>query len=87
MSAHVRALLQPALLDPQLRIADLLARHTDLVPADLAWAIKQACYDAWNSEPQQARRCAVLLAELADATPQPLIAALAAWTAGIAALA
>jgi CHAT domain-containing protein/tetratricopeptide (TPR) repeat protein len=87
MSADLRSLFQSGLLDPGFRVADLLAQQPPIDPVALAWVIKQACYEAWNSEPQQARRCADLLGELAAIAPDGVIAALAAWTAGIAALA
>lgn len=53
----------------------------------LAWALKDACYEAWTRQPPRARRCAAWLAVLAAAAPQPAVAALAHWTRGIAELA
>lgn len=53
----------------------------------LAWALKQACYAAWSTEPPRALRAAELLQVLTRAQPtlaEP--AALADWCAGIAAL-
>lgn len=58
----------------------------------LAWALKDLCYAAWSSAPQQAGRAAALLQQLrgpVDATePAPdtvaEIDALACWTDGIA---
>lgn len=53
-----------------------------------AWALKDACYEAWTREPAAARSAAEELAVLAAAVPdQPLVQALAAWTGGIADLA
>ena len=57
-------------------------------PLALAWALKDLCYEAWHSEPPRAARAAEILRGLADGhLPGPLqteVAALAAWTAGIA---
>ncbi len=56
----------------------------------LAWALKDACYAAWSSDPQWAARAADTLAGLrlpGEAGPLAReIAALAEWTAGIACL-
>lgn len=56
-----------------------------------AWALKDACYAAWSSEPQRAVQAAQELAELAsgqaaqaDAAQRTELDALAAWTGGIA---
>jgi CHAT domain-containing protein/tetratricopeptide (TPR) repeat protein len=58
--------------------------------AAFAWALKDACYAAWNTEPRRAAQAATLLAEgLRITPPSPArreIEALAAWTRGIAAL-
>lgn len=51
-----------------------------------AWALKDACYAAWHTQPSRAREAADQLATLAAAAAEPLLQALAAWTAGIAAL-
>lgn len=51
----------------------------------LAWALKDACYAAWSSEPQRAAKVAPLMRRLRIAQPSAReIAALADWTAGIA---
>lgn len=56
----------------------------------LAWALKDACYAAWSSEPRRAIKAAEALRTLADAQADPdtpparEIAAVAAWTDGIA---
>ncbi len=87
MPIDVRLLAHELLLAPEGGLAELLTRHPGLVPADLGWALKHECYEAWNSEPQRAIRCALLLAELGDMGQDAVVLALAAWTAGIAALA
>ncbi|MDP2004289.1 MAG: CHAT domain-containing protein [Rubrivivax sp.] len=51
-----------------------------------AWALKQACYDAWHTAPAKAREAADRLAALAVGADDPLLHTLAAWTAGIAEL-
>ena len=54
----------------------------------LAWALKDLCYEAWNSEPPRAARAAEALRALsllaAPAAQAREIEGLAAWTAGIA---
>lgn len=53
-----------------------------------AWALKAECYAAWHTEPQRAGQvAATLLALAAEDSSDPVLQALAAWTAGIAALA
>ncbi|HSI57207.1 MAG TPA: hypothetical protein VLA16_06610, partial [Ideonella sp.] len=53
----------------------------------LAWALKTACHQVWNSSPGQAVQAARWLALLADsAAAGPEVQALAQWTAGLAAL-
>lgn len=64
----------------------LLDMHRVLWDTTLAYALKEEGYRAWASEPARAVRAADALAELARREPQPEIVALAAWTAGIAAL-
>ncbi len=65
------------------RVAEAAAR-------DQAWALKQACYAAWSSQPLQAVQAAHELRRLCDAhrcaAPELYaeIAALADWTEGIA---
>lgn len=87
MSTAARQLAQELLLAPEVDLAELLTRHAGLAPADLGWALKHECFEAWISEPRRAGHCALLLGNLADLHPDPVIPALAAWTAGIAALA
>ncbi len=54
----------------------------------LAWALKDACYEAWGREPARAARAAEVLRALLDAgvpaDQADQIAALADWTAAIA---
>lgn len=62
------------------------------LPADArrerAWALKDQAYAAWHTEPSRAAIVAAELQALAAEDPQDLdLQALAAWTAGIAALA
>jgi tetratricopeptide (TPR) repeat protein len=85
--------LSPA--DMALRIVD----HGDAPPAlggrardELAWALKDVCYAAWNTDPRRAAAAADALAALAGRTPAPRAGptatdALARWTAGIAQIA
>jgi CHAT domain-containing protein len=51
------------------------------------WALKDACYAAWHTEPSRARGAAEQLQSLAASAADPELQALAAWAAGIAALA
>lgn len=51
----------------------------------LGWALKDACYAAWASDPAQAVAAALALGQLAAADPAlPELDAVSAWTAGIA---
>ena len=54
----------------------------------VAWALKDLCYQAWNSAPTRATRAAEVLRAVFDAGVPPAqarqIEALAEWTAGIA---
>jgi tetratricopeptide (TPR) repeat protein len=55
-------------------------------PLAVAWALKDACYAAWSSDPPLAQRAAAALQALArDDGSAPLLA-LADWTAGISGL-
>ncbi len=92
-SPPAAAPLSPA--DLALRIVD----HGDPPPAltgkgqdDLAWALKDVCYAAWNTDPRRAATAADALAVLAGRTQAPhakpsATGALAHWTAGIARIA
>lgn len=64
----------------------LLAQHVGQLDLDLAYALKEACYSAWASDPPRAVVAAAALAKLAGRLSHPEVDALAAWTAGIAAL-
>lgn len=56
-------------------------------PRARAWALKDACYQAWHTAPPRARSSADALADLARAAPHDSeLQALAAWTEGIAVL-
>lgn len=82
---HHELAAQLAAADPEQRSA-LLAQHTAVDLTALAWALKDLCYAAWTSEPRRSIAAAAALADLAARHPAPEISALAAWTAGIAAL-
>jgi CHAT domain-containing protein len=87
-AAWAEALVDEPDVDP----ADLLARRgARAAPDDLAvaWALKQRCYAAWNTQPAAAVVAADRLEAIRQrrsAAPDP-VAALAAWTRGIAELA
>lgn len=55
-------------------------------PVALGWALKDACYAAWNTSPRDALTSAARLADLAARDGRRELKALADWTAGIAAL-
>jgi CHAT domain-containing protein len=65
----------------------ILEQHSDLIGLDLAYQLKDRCFAAWSNEPGQAVAAAAALMILAAHTDDPEISALAAWAAGIAALA
>lgn len=65
----------------------LLDQHAALLDMDLAYALKEICLEAWSSDPQRSIHAAKALATLVDRNADPVIVALAAWSAGIAALA
>ncbi|MCG8346260.1 MAG: CHAT domain-containing tetratricopeptide repeat protein [Chloroflexales bacterium] len=67
--------------------AALLDQHTALLDTDLAYALKEVCLDSWSSEPQRSIHTAKALATLAERNADPVISALVAWAAGVAALA
>jgi hypothetical protein len=66
--------------------AELLACHAPLADVDLAWALKVFYEDSRNSDPEQAAGASAALTGLAHTIHNPEIAALADWTAGMAAL-
>ncbi len=53
----------------------------------LAWALKDACQAAWANDPARSRHAASLSQQLAQLAPEPAVQALAAWAAGMGALA
>ncbi|HZG66850.1 MAG TPA: hypothetical protein VEZ12_08905, partial [Herpetosiphonaceae bacterium] len=67
-------------------LAVLLRRHAGHLDLGLAYTLKDLCYAAWGSDPDRARGAASALAALAAVVDDPNVQALAAWTAGIAAL-
>jgi tetratricopeptide (TPR) repeat protein len=80
-------------------LAQRIVDHGDAVPAlagsaqdELAWALKDVCYAAWNTDPRRATAAADALASLARRTRATRAGAsatdaLASWTAGIAQIA
>jgi CHAT domain-containing protein len=66
--------------------ADVLARHAEIADLGLAHALKELYYATNTSEPQRASAAAAALGALAHANEHPEIQALAAWTAGMAAV-
>ncbi|MFN2452752.1 MAG: hypothetical protein ABR577_00875, partial [Pyrinomonadaceae bacterium] len=64
----------------------MLKRHHALADVRLAYALKDACYDSWNSEPTNATGAAAALRALAQTIGEPEAAALALWIGGIASL-
>ncbi|WP_374568445.1 CHAT domain-containing protein [Ideonella sp.] len=75
------------------RLLDTGATTPPALDLALAWALKDACYAAWSTEPRRAAQAAELLnqglPQLPAATPAAArteIEALAAWTRGIAAI-
>lgn len=75
------------LLVPEPERAHVLARLDKAQAAQLAVALKDACYAAWHADPQQCAVAATVLGQLAAREADSEIAALAQWTSGIAALA
>jgi len=53
----------------------------------LAWALKDACQAAWANDPARSRQAASLARRLAVQSPEAAVQALAAWAAGMGALA
>ena len=88
--AHANARAHDAaqrLVQGQATLDQALAAHD---PLPLAWALKDACYSAWSSQPQQSVAAAEALQALATnsqklpAAVQAEIQALVAWTTAIA---
>src|SRR5690349_1548816 len=65
--------------------ASLLARYVGLADIELARALKTVFDDNESSEPARAFGAAAALESLANATDEPEVRGLAAWTAGMAA--
>lgn len=65
----------------------LLQDHAELISMDLAYAVKDLGYAAWDDDPALAEEAACVLAMLAERIQHLEAAALAAWMQGIAALA
>jgi len=64
--------------------AALLAQPSAVLNADLAYSLKALFDDAKYNSPARAEAAVTALKSLADVTGHPEIAAIAAWTAGIA---
>ncbi|HEY0079435.1 MAG TPA: CHAT domain-containing tetratricopeptide repeat protein [Pyrinomonadaceae bacterium] len=64
----------------------LLREHPELSDAALAYALKDICYESWNSRPARVAGASISLRRLADLTGDAEVAALDAWVGGIAAL-
>jgi len=80
---ELAALLAKA--EPERRAA-LLREHTPLVDSHLARALKSLCYEVFTTNPPRSVAAAEATAAVAAFTDDPEALALAAWTAGIAAL-
>lgn len=65
----------------------MLREHAAQDSLELAYTLQDACYAAWNTDRVRTLNAAAALATLAEQTADPDIATLAAWAAGIAALA
>jgi CHAT domain-containing protein len=64
----------------------LLRDNSALASVQLAQTLKDICLEGWSSEPGQALRAAAVLQLLSQTNPDPEIAALCAWSAGLEAL-
>lgn len=64
----------------------LLREHPALADVSLAYALKDICYESWNTEPTRAHAAAATLKSLEALTHDPEVPAVAAWVAGISAL-
>src|SRR3954471_17340173 len=64
----------------------LLASHSALADAGLAWALKDLYFESSASDPNQAAGAAAALAALSQLSDDAEERALAAWTAGLVAL-
>ncbi len=86
-SALVEVWLAAGPLPASAAPSDLAAACTQLGSVALAWALKDACQAAWANDPARSRQAASLSQHLARHTPDPAVQALAAWAAGMGALA
>jgi CHAT domain-containing protein len=64
----------------------LLRQHSPLANLTLAYALKDICYDAWQTTPKRSIRAANAVKILSKQNSDPEIAAVAEWVAGIGAL-
>jgi len=64
----------------------LLQENSALANVQLAQTLKDICLEGWSSNPAQALRAAAVLQLLSQLNPDPEIAALCAWSAGLEAL-
>jgi CHAT domain-containing protein len=62
----------------------LIRQNAPLADAELARFLKDICLDSWTSDPTRAVRAAQSLEYISKINSQPEIAALAAWTDGLA---
>lgn len=87
MEANIDAWARAVLAAPAWPVSAALAEPGAPEPRAAAWAFKALCYAAWSTEPAQARPCADRVAQLLALQPgDGEVQALAAWTAGVAAL-
>ncbi len=64
----------------------LLKENSALANVQLAQKLKDICLEGWSSDPAQALQAAAVLQLLSQTNPDPEIAALSAWSAGLEAL-
>ncbi len=64
----------------------LLREHTALADVSLAYALKDICYESWNTEPTRAHAAAAILKLVEELSHDPEVSAVAAWVAGISSL-
>jgi CHAT domain-containing protein/tetratricopeptide (TPR) repeat protein len=87
MDSLTDAWARAVLAAPERPVGAALAEPGAPEPRAAAWAFKALCYAAWSTEPAQARPCAERVAQLLALQPEDgELQALAAWTAGVAAL-
>lgn len=87
MNITVQAWAQSMLQAPSRALAAALAEPGAPGRRAAAWAFKELCYAAWNTEPTRARPCAQRVSQLLALEPYDTeLQAVTAWTEGIAAL-